>query len=72
MPSYSLQYQHNGSLFEILLPADNLDDAHARLESLKASAELDDCEVIAQIHADDSVVAWAQVRNEALKEIGHD
>lgn len=70
MPNYSLQYQHNGGLYEVLLPADNLDDAHARLESLKATAELDDSEVIARIEADDSVVAWAQVRNEALKEVG--
>lgn len=69
MPNYSLQYQHNGGLYEVLLPADNLDDANARLESLKASAELDDSEVIAQIEADDCVTAWAQVRNEALKEV---
>ncbi|MDZ4191617.1 MAG: hypothetical protein U1D65_06385 [Pseudomonas sp.] len=48
--------------------ADNLDDAYARVESIKETGELDDGEIIHEEEASDAAVAWAQVRVEALKE----
>jgi hypothetical protein len=68
MPKYGLQYMHNGDLYEVHIYADNLDDAYARVESIKATGELDDGEIIHEEEAGDDVVAWAQVRVEALKE----
>lgn len=68
MPKYGLQYMHNGDLYEVQIYADNLDDALARVESIKATGELDDGEIIHEEEASDAAVAWAQVRVEALKE----
>lgn len=68
MPKYKLEYMHNGDLYQLPIYADNFDDAAARIESIKATAELNDGEVIHEEEAGDDVIAWAQVRVEALKE----
>ena len=68
MPKYGLQYMHNGDLYEVHIYADNLDDTLARVESIKATGELDDGEIIHEEEAGDDVVAWALAGVNALKE----
>ncbi|WP_061238201.1 hypothetical protein [Ectopseudomonas composti] len=68
MAKFKLEYAHNGDLYQIAIYADSFDDAAARIESIKATAELNDGVVIHEEEASDAAVAWAQVRVEALKE----
>jgi hypothetical protein len=42
MPDFRIEYEHMGQLYSVAIQAQNLDDAEARLESLKATGELDD------------------------------
>lgn len=68
MPDFSVQYEHMGRLCEAVLPAANLDDAYARLESLKATGELDDGQIIEVLPSDDLVEAFNQSCADALSE----
>lgn len=68
MPKYKLEYAYNGAIYQLPIYADSYEDAAARVASIKATAELQDGEVIYEEEAGDDVTAWAQVRVEALKE----